>query len=267
MMTRRIETQRPGSRPLPAVLLRTVFRALGPGALCATLAWQVACRGADVSKEPGVSKEHGVSGQQVSGQQVLNSAPAPSATAATAAGSAIGSAHDAPVSLAKYEVPSAARIGDAPAPAAEKPAASASAASVAPMPTADGPAGKSPPGEPVKGPVVTEEPFQAWLQAVSPVAAGGPASVEAVLVANPPYHCNAEYPHKFKLGAAPPGLAYPEPIAKGMQVTPSRSVLKVPVQAQSAGKATVSGTLQFSVCDDERCLVEKKELSLNLEVK
>jgi hypothetical protein len=265
MMTRRIETQRPGSRPFPAVLLRTVFRAVSPGALCAALVWQVACRGADVSKEPGVSKEHGVSQERV-----LKDAPtAASAAAPTAAGSAIDSAHGAPVSLAKYEVPSAARRGDAPTPGAEKAtAASASAAPAEPTPAADAPAGKTAAGgEPVKGPVVTEEPFQAWLQAVSPVAAGGPASVEAVLVANPPYHCNAEYPHKFKLAAAPPGLAYPEPIVKGMLVTPSRSVLKVPVQAQSAGKATVSGTLQFSVCDDERCLVEKKELSLNLEVK
>jgi hypothetical protein len=52
-----------------------------------------------------------------------------------------------------------------------------------------------------------------------------------------------------------------------MKVTAERSVLSIPVQAQAAGKATVSGTLSFSVCTDERCLVEKRELALNLEVK
>ena len=164
-------------------------------------------------------------------------AAAPSVTAAPAA----PSAH---VGLAKYEEPGAA---------------------TAPSPRADAP--KAAPGQPVQGAVVQDEAFSTWLQAVSPVAAGGPATLEAVLVAKPPYHCNAEYPHKFKLAAAPAGLSYPEATVKGMQVTAERSVLRIPVLAQSAGKPTVSGTLQFSVCNDERCLVEKRELSLNLEVK
>ena len=136
----------------------------------------------------------------------------------------------------------------------------------APVPVADAPA-KSAAGQTVQGTVVTEEPFSAWLQATSPVAAGGPAKLEAVLVAKPPYHCNAEYPHKFKLGPAPAGLSYPEATVKGMQVTAERSVLAIPVQAQAPGKAKVSGTLSFSVCTEERCLVEKRELSLELDVK
>lgn len=160
-----------------------------------------------------------------------NTAPAPGA-----AGARVG--------LAKYEEPSA---GATPSPQADAPQAAA--------------------GQTVQGAVVQEESFSTWLQAVSPVTAGSPATVEAVLVAKAPYHCNAEYPHKFKLAAAPAGLSYPEATVKGMQVTAERSVLRIPVVAQSAGKPTVSGTLQFSVCNDERCLVEKRELSLNLEVK
>jgi hypothetical protein len=119
----------------------------------------------------------------------------------------------------------------------------------------------------VQGTVVQGEAFSTWLQAVSPVTAGSPATVEAVLVAKAPYHCNADYPHKFKLGAAPAGLSYPEATVKGMQVSAERSVLRIPVVAQSAGTATVKGTLHFSVCNDERCLVEKRELSLALDVK
>ena len=52
-----------------------------------------------------------------------------------------------------------------------------------------------------------------------------------------------------------------------MQVTPERSVLRIPLQAANAGLAKVSGTLSFSVCTEERCLVEKRDLSVDLEVK
>ncbi len=128
-------------------------------------------------------------------------------------------------------------------------------------------AGAETPGaKPTQGAVVSEEPFSVWLQAQSPVVAGGAAQVDAVLVAKAPYHCNAEYPHKFKLNAPPAGLTYPAEVVKGMVVTPERGVLRIPVQAQSAGPATVSGTLSFSVCTDERCLVEKRDLTLNLVV-
>ena len=44
-------------------------------------------------------------------------------------------------------------------------------------------------------------------------------------------------------------------------------MLAIPVQARTPGKATFSGTFQFSVCNDERCLVEKRELELQLDVK
>jgi hypothetical protein len=164
-------------------------------------------------------------------------APAPNASPAPAA-------PGAQVGLARYREPHA---------------------GAAPSELADAPKGGA--GQTVQGTVVQDETFSTWLQAVSPVAAGGPATVEAVLVAKAPYHCNADYPHKFKLGAAPAGLTYPEATVKGMQVTAERSVLRIPVVAQSAGKSTVSGTLHFSVCNEDRCLVEKRELSLNLEVK
>jgi hypothetical protein len=173
----------------------------------------------------------------------------PSGAAAPVASPAAPSAQ---VGLARYEEPSAAAAPSAPA-------------DVAPSQRADAP--KAAPGQTVQGTVVQDETFSTWLQAASPVVAGSPATVEAVLVAKAPYHCNAEYPHKFKLAAAPAGLSYPEATVKGMQVTAERSVLRIPVVAQSAGKSTVSGTLHFSVCNDDRCLVEKRELSLNLEVK
>jgi hypothetical protein len=87
-----------------------------------------------------------------------------------------------------------------------------------------------------------------------------------VLTAKPPYHCNAEYPHKFKLTAAPAGLSYSEETVRGMKVTPERSVMAIPVKADAPGKPTISGTLSFSVCTAERWMVEMRDVSLALEV-
>ncbi len=236
MMTRRFETR--------ARWVASFSVALFGGALLGALA----CQGAPV---PEVHGEPSVARAEASGAVL-----APAASAATSAPAKPVNEPPAQVGLARYEEPGA---------AAGSVAAAASSPAGRAAPAADAP--KTGGGETVQGTVVTEESFSVWLQAVSPVAAGGSATVEAVLVAKPPYHCNAEYPHKFKLGAAPPGLSYPEATVKGMQVTAERSVLRIPVQAQSPGKATVSGTLSFSVCTDERCLVEKRELALNLEVK
>jgi hypothetical protein len=129
------------------------------------------------------------------------------------------------------------------------------------------PAGESAKGAARQGSVISEDAFSTWLQADAPVAAGKPSYVEAVVVANAPYHCNAEYPHKFKLNAAPPGVTYPEEVVRGMQISAERGVLRIPFSAGQAGAATLSGTLSFSVCTEERCMVEKRELSLNLDVK
>jgi hypothetical protein len=117
-----------------------------------------------------------------------------------------------------------------------------------------------------QGNVVSDAAFSTWLEGSSPVPSG-PAQLQAVLVAKPPYHVNAEYPHKFTFSDPPAGLEYPEKTVRGMQVTPERGALRLPVVAKSAGPSTVSGTLSFSVCTDERCLVEKRELQVALDVK
>jgi len=133
------------------------------------------------------------------------------------------------------------------------------------LPTADAPSAKPATGKVIEGAAASSEAFSTWLQAAAPAKAGAPVELEVVLTAKPPYHCNAEYPHKFKLNAAP-GLSFPQETVKGMRVTPERSVLSVPVTATSAGKASISGTLSFSVCTEERCLVEKRDLALALDV-
>jgi hypothetical protein len=233
MMTRRTNT-----------LASSIRWALAPGLLLGAFACQ---NGAEPQLQ-GEPARTASAAQELAAPNA-DTAPKPD-TASRPGGAAAATASPAPaapgaqVGLAKYEEPHA---------------------GVAPSQLADAPKGSS--GQTVQGTVVQDDTFSTWLQAVSPVAAGSPVTVEAVLVAKAPYHCNADYPHKFKLAAAPAGLAYPEATVKGMQVTAERSVLRIPVVAQSSGKATVTGTLHFSVCNEDRCLVEKRELSLNLEVK
>jgi len=201
-------------------------------------------------------------------------ASAPSAASAQPAARAsqpLKGSEEEPSAGAPTTEPAAVKLTAAP-PQTEKPSgapAGAIAAADAPKKgdsKAAGDKGAAPAGKETQGKVVSEEAFSTWLQAASPAKAGAPVVLEAVLVAKPPYHCNPEYPHKFKFNAAPAGLAYPEETVRGMKVTPERSVLAMPVKAESAGKPTISGTLSFSVCTEERCMVEKRDLSLALDV-
>jgi hypothetical protein len=173
-----------------------------------------------------------------------------------------------------------------PSPAAsdkgEEPAAQEAAAQAlkqpATAPPSQTPSGAKapPPTEPVeaeavaakqlRGKVGSAEGFATWLEATSPATVGQPVAVRVVLEAKAPYHPNAEYPHKFKLDPAPASLGYPQGVVKGMKVTDQRGVLELPVQAKSPGTATVSGSLSFSVCTDERCLIEKQTLAVQVEV-
>lgn len=153
--------------------------------------------------------------------------------------------------------PAPPKSGETKAPAA-KTAKTTEASKTAPSPPS--------PEAPLKGPIVSEEAFSVWLQSEGPTSAGKPASVRAVLVANEPYHCNTEYPHKFKYADAPEGLNYPKKDARGMKTTAKRGELVIPIEAKAAGEATVSGKLSFSVCTEERCLVEKQELKIALVV-
>jgi hypothetical protein len=170
---------------------------------------------------------------------------------------------DPQVDLARFDpAKGEARPEDAaptPSPAAVNAQLAQAGGSTAPSPTSK--------AEPTLGVVVNDDAFSTWLQSPSPATVGAATYVEAVLVAKAPYHCNAEYPHKFKLGPPAPGVSYPEETVRGMQVTPERSVLRIPLQAANAGLAKVSGTLSFSVCTEERCLVEKRDLTVDLEVK
>lgn len=119
------------------------------------------------------------------------------------------------------------------------------------------------PSEPPQGqPEVKEEAFV--VRASAPESASGPFDFTVTLEALSGYKVNPEYPIKFTfdIGAfsAEPGVLRKE---QG-QVEEKKAELKGVVKLTAPGPTVVSGKLSFSVCTDERCLIEKRDLAVSV---
>ena len=119
----------------------------------------------------------------------------------------------------------------------------------------------------VQGPQTDKPSFAAWLAAAPSYKVGKQGMVTAVLVPKAPYHCNKMYPYKFKLNPPSAGVSYPQTTVRGAQVSQQRAMLAIPFTASSAGDATISGTLYFSICTPSNCKMEKVPLSVKVHVK
>jgi len=99
-------------------------------------------------------------------------------------------------------------------------------------------------------------------------ASGKAGEAEIVLAAKAPFHVNQNYPYKFKLKEAP-GLKFANlVIAKdAVKLEAARATVPVAFTPETAGKHTLAGQLSFSVCTDEKCLIEKRELALEIDAK
>ena len=78
---------------------------------------------------------------------------------------------------------------------------------------------------------------------------------------------NDKYPYKFKPRATPPGSSSRAKVVDtdAMTLEKKQGIMKVRLHARGA-RAThaLSGTFSFSVCTDGSCLIEKRELSLDV---
>jgi hypothetical protein len=99
-------------------------------------------------------------------------------------------------------------------------------------------------------------------------AAGKEASFDIVLDAKPPFHVNQQYPYKFKTKEGP-GVKFSQAVVgkDAAKLETQRVTMRVPFTPDGAGKRTVNGQFAFSVCTDETCLMEKRDLSLVVDVK
>lgn len=164
----------------------------------------------------------------------------------------------------------AAKPGETPAPAAPEPSATASAATTAtPEPTsAAGTARAAETGPPVEGTKVGEANFSVWMQAAPKHKVGQPGSVQVVLVPKNGFKCNDAYPYKLKLNDPPAGVSYPTAIVRkeSMSVSPKQSVMNVAFTPTAPGKARISGKFFFSVCTSDQCLIDSREVAVNVNI-
>jgi glucose/arabinose dehydrogenase len=109
--------------------------------------------------------------------------------------------------------------------------------------------------------------FELTLEPRAALKAGQPGNVEVVLIAKEPFHVNDKYPIKLKLKETQ-GLKYENMVLGKDQVKleTQRAVLPVSFTPERAGKHTVTGQFAFSVCTDEKCLMEKRDLALDVNV-
>lgn len=145
-----------------------------------------------------------------------------------------------------------------PAPAAPTPAATDSAAAAPAEAAPAAPAASK----------YSEAGFDLVLQPKGAYTSGQAGEAEIVLNAKAPYHVNDKYPYKFKIKEAP-GLKFANlVVAKDLvKIEPARATVPVAFTPESAGKHTVAGQLSFSVCTEDKCMIEKRELALDIDAK
>ena len=112
-----------------------------------------------------------------------------------------------------------------------------------------------------------EEAFQLIIEAPSAARVGESVEVVIHLTAQSGYKVNPEYPLKFTFETSDAATAE-IPVLKKEQgtVEKGRAELRGKVKLPKAGKQLVGGKLSFSVCTDERCLIEKRDLALPITV-
>lgn len=118
----------------------------------------------------------------------------------------------------------------------------------------------------VKGDETAEAQYAVWLQSAGRYKVGKAATVQAVVVAKGAFKCNEKYPYKFKLGAPPAGVTYPEKIARKISSGTKQRTLSVPFTPTTTGKKTISGVFYFSICNEASCKIKKQPLSVTVEV-
>ena len=109
--------------------------------------------------------------------------------------------------------------------------------------------------------------FELRIVPAGDVKAGQASQAEITLVAKSPFKVNQSYPYKFKVGQAE-GLKTEKPVvsAEALKLEEKRAVMNVAFTADKPGKSRLLGQFSFSVCTEDKCLIEKRNLSLDMNV-
>jgi hypothetical protein len=117
------------------------------------------------------------------------------------------------------------------------------------------------------GPEIHEDTFDLVVRPTGTYSVGKPGSVDVQVSAKGGYHCNDKYPYKFKVGDSP-GVRFAAPVftKDALTLEQLRATMKLDFTPESPGKKTIAGSFAFSLCSAERCLVEKRDVSLEIAV-
>lgn len=110
-----------------------------------------------------------------------------------------------------------------------------------------------------------EEAFSLRWKQVDKLPVGEWAEVVIELLPLNGYKVNEEYPIKFVFSEQE-SVSLESPVLKKEQgqVSAKEAQLKGRVQVKAPGQVKLGGTLSFSVCTEERCLIEKRNLVLEV---
>jgi hypothetical protein len=110
------------------------------------------------------------------------------------------------------------------------------------------------------------ESYTVKITAPAGQAVGKESTAEIILAAKPGFHVNNEFPIKFTPGGSD-GVDAKVVGKDAATVVPEKATIKVPFTPTRAGKGKLAGKLAFSVCSDSNCLMDKVELSVDVDVK
>ena len=116
-------------------------------------------------------------------------------------------------------------------------------------------------------PSYSESNFDVAIKGKGDYSAGKEGEAEIVLEAKAPFHANDKYPYKFKLEDSA-GVTYPAKIVGKDKAKVEHMKVTLPVAfSAEKGKKKISGVFHFSVCTEDKCMIEKRPLALDVDVK
>lgn len=124
----------------------------------------------------------------------------------------------------------------------------------------------SPAAQPPKGQSSYDETaFQIELEGPTQVKVGEEVALSLVLTAKGGFKVNVEYPLKFKLVPTSGIEVGQEVVGKDSgKIDDHQAELPIKVKATQSGALDVAGRLSFSVCTEDRCLIERRDLKITL---
>jgi hypothetical protein len=111
------------------------------------------------------------------------------------------------------------------------------------------------------------EAFHVALVPPASVKPGAAGTARVVVTARGPYHVNRDYPTSFRVEKGSTAVFPGEkvPLGEGAARTPCKDFpgetcslsAPLPFRAAASGETRIAGVVAFSVCNPDRCLIEK----------